>query len=101
MDIRHEERNVENVKKELQKIRNRMKSHLLRTRQDIDRRKRRAEILAMTGGSPGNPQNVLEAVLFMSCVLSVLKPWCEFDVYKLFYSFIIVPVNLSGKMDSL
>lgn len=52
-NVRHEESTMEGALKELGKTRNRMKAHLLRTRQDIDRRKNRAAILATTGGSPG------------------------------------------------
>lgn len=52
-NVRHEESTMEAALKELSKTRNRMKAHLLRTRQDIDRRKNRAAILATTGGSPG------------------------------------------------
>ena len=44
---------MEAALKDLGKTRSRMKAHLLRTRQDIDRRKNRAAILATTGGSPG------------------------------------------------
>lgn len=52
-NVRHEETTMEAALKELSKTRNLMKAHLLRTRQDVDRRKNRAAILATTGGSPG------------------------------------------------
>ena len=52
-NVRHEETTMEAALKELSKTRNRMKAHLLRTQQDVDRRKNRAAILATTGGSPG------------------------------------------------
>ena len=53
LNVRHEESNAEAAIKELDKARIRMKSHLLRSQQDVERRLDRASILAVTGGCPG------------------------------------------------
>jgi hypothetical protein len=48
-NVGHEESALDAALKDLGRARERMKSHLLRTRQDIERRKTRAAILATTG----------------------------------------------------
>ena len=62
VNIRHEENLLEGAVKELIRARTKMKVHLLRSQQDIKRRLDRANILATTGGSPGE----LEIVLLVS-----------------------------------
>ena len=53
LNIRHEESTLEAAVKELTRARIKMKVHLLRSQQDVKRRLDRANILATTGGSPG------------------------------------------------
>ena len=53
VNIRHEEALLEGAVKELVRARTKLKVHLLRSQQDVKRRLDRANILATTGGSPG------------------------------------------------
>ena len=53
INVRLEESNVIAALVELEKSRARMKSHLLRSQHDVERRLERAAILAVTGGCPG------------------------------------------------
>lgn len=53
INVRLEESNLMTALTELEKARDRMKGHLLRTQHDIERRLERASVLAVTGGCPG------------------------------------------------
>ena len=53
LNVRHEEQNLETAIRELEKARVKMKTHVIRSQHDLERREERANMLATTGGCPG------------------------------------------------